>query len=154
MSSRNHTELSVLLVDCDHFKAVNDTHGHDFGDACLIHLAKILTESLPRSTDVCARYGGEEFTLILSGSNLEGARIVCERIRNTVETSTIIHGDTSINLTVSIGCVSRRIDRFVCGLPAELITQADKALYKAKHGGRNRSEFCYFDEETQNYICA
>ncbi len=140
LSTRNHDQLSVLLVDCDHFKKVNDNYGHDVGDVCLKHLSAILQQAVPRATDVVARYGGEEFSIILPGTNHAGAIKVAERIRKQVEVTPMLHGKINLKITVSIGGVSTQLlEEFISGLPNRLFKQADKALYKAKNEGRNCS---------------
>ena len=152
LSSRNHERLSLLLVDCDFFKNINDKFGHDFGDECLKHLATLFKQALPRTTDVCARYGGEEFSIILPGANINGAKIVAERIRQLVESTSVIHNGDEISMTVSIGCVSRRISQFSEGLPAELFKKADEALYMAKRRGRNQCAYSRWDEALATYV--
>lgn len=152
LSSRNHDQISIMMIDCDFFKKINDTYGHDFGDECLKHLANILSESLTRTTDVCARYGGEEFSVILLGVKNDGARIVAERMRKMVETTSIYHNDQEITMTVSIGVVSRLLERFTPELPTELFKQADSALYKAKQSGRNCCVYMTYDNDSESYI--
>ncbi|MBB3169640.1 GGDEF domain-containing protein [Simiduia aestuariiviva] len=137
LSSRDHVQLAVLVVDCDHFKAINDNYGHDFGDECLRELGKILSDSLPRATDVCARYGGEEFSIILAGTDLAGAELVAERIRERVAQHKIEYLGASAQLTVSIGLTSERLKQYQPGLPERLFKRADVALYRAKQDGRN-----------------
>jgi diguanylate cyclase (GGDEF)-like protein len=127
---RHHTGLAFLMVDIDHFKEINDTHGHLRGDAVLAEMAKIL-DSGKRDTDVCARYGGDEFGLILGDSNPAGAMTVAERIRTRVQSATFPGG---LNLTVSVGVAVTEND----ALFTSLIEKADQALYAAKQSGRNR----------------
>ena len=129
------TPLSLIMVDIDYFKKVNDTFGHDAGDQVLCKVASLLKNSV-RKDDTVARYGGEEFVLILPGAKLEVTAIIAERIRRLAETTLFEVGDKQIHLTVSIG---------ISNLPAhrakskeELIKMADIALYNAKDGGRNR----------------
>ncbi|NVK87416.1 MAG: GGDEF domain-containing protein [Gammaproteobacteria bacterium] len=151
LSSRNHELLTVMLVDCDHFKQVNDTYGHDVGDQCLRHIAQTIRTHLPRATDVVARYGGEEFSLILPGTDLAGAIKVSERLRAALAASTIPLGEQTLTVTASIGTVSRRLNRFEQGLPEELFKQADNALYQAKSAGRNRCVHYFYDPATAAY---
>jgi diguanylate cyclase (GGDEF)-like protein len=152
LSTRNHEQLSVMLIDCDHFKQINDQYGHDVGDHCLKHVAQILQSELPRVTDVCARYGGEEFSIILPGTNLPGAQKVAERIRQAIDNAPLSVGNQAIHITVSIGCVSRHVHSYVADLPEQLFKQADIALYRAKENGRNRSEFNYYDDQNEQYV--
>lgn len=154
LTSRRHDRLTIAIVDCDYFKRVNDTYGHDVGDLCLKHIASLLDNSLPRATDVCARFGGEEFSLILPGTDLAGARIVAERIRTVIAATPVMLEDHALHLTVSIGCVSRTVYRYEEDLPAQLFKQADIALYKAKDAGRNRCAYIGYDEAQQEYVLA
>jgi len=120
-------------VDADHFKAVNDTLGHDAGDRVLQELARILRES-SRESDVVARLGGEEFGVLLPGTPTAGAMIVAERIRRRIGELRIEWGDETITVTTSIGLATRRHDE-----PLQaLMKRSDEALYAAKEGGRDR----------------
>jgi two-component system, cell cycle response regulator len=135
---RHHTGLAFLMVDIDHFKQINDTHGHLRGDAVLAELAKIL-DAGKRDTDVCARYGGDEFGLILSDSTEPGAMKVAERVRTKVESATFPGG---LKLTVSVGVAVTDND----ALFTSLIEKADEALYAAKQGGRNVSRLANLEQ--------
>lgn len=134
-AARVQASISLLLIDIDHFKAINDRHGHLVGDECLRRLSVVLQRSVQRETDVVARYGGEEFAVILSGNDLDQALVVAERIRTAVEDIDPYHGEIKIAFTVSVGVAS-------C-IPSpgfkevQLIEKADSALYKAKNSGRN-----------------
>lgn len=122
--------LSVLIVDVDHFKRYNDTHGHPAGDALLQGLAELLTASLRRSEDLVARYGGEEFLVVLPGAPADLARDFAESLCRTVRSS-------PLGVTVSVGaatCVPTGNMRL-----SELIERADQALYRAKSSGRDRA---------------
>jgi two-component system, cell cycle response regulator len=132
---RHATDLSLLLLDLDHFKLVNDTYGHQAGDTVLRELAKTLATDL-RLEDVFARYGGEEFAIILRGTNLAEAAQAADRCRQKVADLVIQHEQLVINITVSIGVASVTC----CGDPSseEIIGAADRRLYAAKHAGRNR----------------
>jgi len=132
---RHAAPLTLVLFDIDHFKRVNDTYGHQAGDHVLSEIATLLSATL-RAEDVFARYGGEEFGVICRGSDLMQGQIVGERLRKAVETHRFAYEETHIPITISVG---------VAGLPnaavkdvTELIAVADQALYKSKHGGRNR----------------
>jgi diguanylate cyclase (GGDEF)-like protein len=133
---RYHTELSLLLFDVDHFKKVNDTYGHLAGDAVLVQLAELVKQRI-RTTDILCRYGGEEFTIIMPHINQQQAYIVAEHIRSLVAKMLVHHADLTIPVTISIG-----ISSYVAGniehAKETLIEQADKALYQAKHSGRNK----------------
>lgn len=131
---RAHQSLSVLFVDLDHFKAINDTHGHACGDACLRHVAGVLRAQLEPS-DMLGRYGGEEFVLVLPGRDGDAARRLGERIRDAVERSTLDCNGKTVRLTVSIGVAPRLPEEQQAGAAVE---RADKALYTAKRSGRNK----------------
>lgn len=123
-------ELSMILVDLDHFKAINDTWGHPAGDAVLSAFADILREEL-RRTDVAARYGGEEFCVLMPETPLAAAAGCAERIRLALAARTIPPLDQPV--TASFGVAARRPSEF----PASLLQRADEALYAAKEGGRD-----------------
>lgn len=130
-SRRERTPLSVILVDLDHFKKVNDTHGHPAGDLVLKEIGAIFQAAV-RSYDWVGRYGGEEFLLIFPGSGFSGARQRAEQLRAAVQAAHIHDGHTAIPVTASFGVAS--------GFPANyevLIHAADAALYRAKDNGRN-----------------
>jgi two-component system cell cycle response regulator len=132
---RHSTDLSLLMVDIDHFKKVNDTYGHPGGDVALTNTAAVLGRTL-RAEDVLGRYGGEEFSVILRGILLDGAHVVAERLRAMVEASVVTHDGRVIRCTVSIGAAS-----LTCtDAPAaeSLFAVADRRLYAAKRSGRNR----------------
>ncbi|MFZ4579134.1 MAG: diguanylate cyclase domain-containing protein [Myxococcota bacterium] len=134
-------KLSLLLLDVDHFKQYNDLYGHPAGDACLLQVAAGLRTVVKRAPDFIARYGGEEFAVILPDTDGVGTLAVAERIRRAVEELAIPHSAsaTAKVVTVSIGAVSITASR-VSG-PESVLDLADKALYRAKSGGRNRVDF-------------
>jgi diguanylate cyclase (GGDEF)-like protein len=133
-SVRHGYPLSVLLLDIDHFKQVNDTHGHDAGDAVLRTFAATVLGALRRD-DVLGRYGGEEFLALLPNSGREAALAVAERIRAAVGAMTVDHGGHTIAVTVSIGVAEVAGGD---GAWSHVMQAADTALYAAKRGGRNR----------------
>ena len=137
-AQRAKGELSLLLIDIDSFKAYNDHFGHQQGDACLSTVAQALAEKLKRPADVAARYGGEEFAAILPDTSLEQARLHANTIREHVAGLTLPHAPSAHwpMVTLSIGVASFDRER-LHEVPA-LIEAADKALYAAKRGGRNR----------------
>lgn len=129
--------LSVLVIDVDHFKRVNDTHGHDAGDAVLARVAGTLV-GLARRGDVVARWGGEEFVVALAQTADVGARVVAERLRRALEAKEIpLPAGGALHVTASFGVASTDDAAFDLD---ELVTRADRALYAAKHRGRNRVE--------------
>jgi len=138
-AARQHSPLSVVLCDVDHFKAYNDHYGHPAGDACLRQIASALAQSCKRGGDFAARYGGEEFALILPDTPAEGAVHVIDVARQGVAALAIPHERSS---TLKIVTFSAGIATFVEGSDtdaARLIERADQALYRAKELGRNRS---------------
>jgi len=135
---REQTDLSLLLVDVDHFKLYNDTYGHQKGDACLKAVAAVMDTLVFRPTDLAARYGGEEFAVIMPTTDLEGALRVAERIREAVAELNIAHSasQSADRVTLSVGAVS--VVPTIKQRPEDLLAAADAALYRAKHAGRNR----------------
>ena len=134
-SKRYDKPLSLLMTDIDHFKKFNDTWGHQIGDLVLREVAKCVHMSI-RDTDVAARYGGEEFAIILPETDVEGAGLFAERLRQKVEQSRFQGPKGDLQVTISLGLSS--IPENVADSTLELIRLADEALYAAKHGGRNR----------------
>jgi two-component system cell cycle response regulator len=127
--------LSVLLIDIDHFKNVNDTYGHMIGDAVLRGVVDRITASI-RPSDFIARLGGEEFVVVMPETPITSAHMIADRLRNKIADSTIsVESGKLISITVSIGCACMNLHENV--LFDELLKQADKALYQAKNGGRN-----------------
>lgn len=130
------SNLSVIMVDIDHFKKVNDTFGHAGGDKVLREIASLLKNSVRKQDDTVARYGGEEFVLVLPGAPLEATSTIAERIRQTIANTPIDIGQSQIHLTISLGISNFPIHR--AKSKDELVKMADLALYEAKRGGRNR----------------
>jgi diguanylate cyclase (GGDEF)-like protein len=135
---REQVPLSLLLADIDYFKRYNDTYGHQQGDACLKTVAATIDDQALRPADLTARYGGEEFAIILPTTDRDGASQVAERVREAVCALEIPHADSGVGqaVTLSIG-VASVIPAIDLG-PETLIAAADRALYAAKRGGRNR----------------
>ncbi len=134
---RQGEELSILMCDIDFFKQYNDTYGHQSGDECLCRIAQTLTSSMDRGGDLLARYGGEEFVAVLPGTSLSGVSFVAAQMRQSVSQLAIPHpGSPYGHVTASFGVASAvampETD------PQAIVGAADRALYKAKHGGRNR----------------
>lgn len=128
---------SVVMLDVDHFKKVNDVHGHAAGDAVLRRLAECVSQNL-RTEDVLGRYGGEEFAVLLRGIDLVGAQQTAERIRSAIEGTPVkaptTAGIIELNITASFGVAQWNQSE----TPEECIARADAALYRSKHEGRNR----------------
>ena len=128
--------FGVVMVDLDRFKAINDTHGHQTGDAVLVELARRLTEAT-RDVDLVARFGGEEFILMLPNTTCAGALIVGEKLRGRIGDDPFVVDDLAIDVTVSVGVASYPEHGSTV---KELVAAADAALYRAKAGGRDRVE--------------
>lgn len=146
LAIRRQEEISLLLVDVDHFKQFNDHYGHQAGDSCLQEVARVLAEACRRPTDLAARYGGEEFGLILPGTNAEGAGLVAMVVLDTVRRLGIAHqaSTTHDTVTVSIGVCTMRPQKDSDTETGwqQLLQHADDCLYGAKIEGRNRVK-CY-----------
>jgi len=131
--------LSLLMIDVDHFKRYNDTYGHVRGDSCLKQIAEAALDVVLRPADLVARYGGEEFAVVLPATDEAGARAVAEEICQAVRNRNLPHSQSPYGIvTISVGCSTVVPHRGVT--PRDLIDEADKALYMAKHNGRNRIE--------------
>ena len=134
-SMRYKRSMATLMIDIDHFKKINDTHGHAAGDDAIKRIAEIIGQSI-RTTDKAARFGGEEFVVLLREIDQDTALLLAERIRRSIEEATIRHGETMIPATVSIGvAINAEGDRDV----QDIIERADQGLYVAKKTGRNRT---------------
>jgi diguanylate cyclase (GGDEF)-like protein len=123
------------MFDIDHFKKVNDTYGHQTGDAVIRMTADILRDTV-RTTDVCGRYGGEEFAVILVNTRQADALTVAERLRTRIEACTVEHEAQNIRYTISLG-----VAELAGAMPdyKAWLERADQAVYESKHAGRNRS---------------
>jgi diguanylate cyclase (GGDEF)-like protein len=135
-NQREQSELSLILLDIDHFKSYNDNYGHQKGDTCLRQVSKTIQAQLHRPTDLLTRYGGEEFLLILPDTPIEGARTLAKKIIQELEVRNIAHdfSSTASHVTASMGLSSTRFGATDTDV---LIEQADKALYAAKTKSRN-----------------
>jgi two-component system cell cycle response regulator len=133
---RYNTTVSLLLIDIDHFKKINDTHGHLVGDEALVEVAALL-QRVVRAVDVVARYGGEEFMVVLPETGPTGAAAFAERLRELFESHTFAESrNTAVRLTTSIGVAA--FPGFGVESVEDLFAAADQALYRAKSDGRNR----------------
>ena len=139
---RERQPLGLILADIDHFKQYNDHYGHLAGDQCLKQIAKTLAQNVMRPGDLLARYGGEEFVALLPGTPPSGTRHVAERLRQAIEALRLPHEHSSVSqfATLSLGAAFLLGDGSAKGSPIELLNLADRALYAAKHNGRNRVE--------------
>ena len=134
-SSRHQVPLGVLMIDVDRFKAVNDTWGHDAGDAVLRAVANVASESL-RASDVICRWGGEEFLVLAPATDLDNTLHLADRLRRLVESVRVPFGDQVLNVTISVGVAT--FPNLNVTQSESLVTAADRALYHAKEIGRNR----------------
>ncbi len=134
LAQRHKAPLSLIAIDLDHFKQVNDRHGHSVGDCVLRTVARRMVDVL-RSTDLAYRYGGEEFVILLNGTPLAGAQMVAERIREAVASLPCQCDGIEIPITISLGVASLADESGTA-----LFDRADRALYSAKEQGRNRIE--------------
>lgn len=136
MSALKNEPFSLLLIDIDHFKHVNDTYGHAAGDVVLSKLADILQSGI-RIRDYCARKGGEEFAILLLRCSADKGMTVAEKLRSSVQDSTFVLPDQSLlRITISVG-----VSSFPESAPSEMLETADEALYEAK--GKGRNQVCY-----------
>ncbi|MDR6719216.1 diguanylate cyclase [Paenibacillus sp. 2003] len=148
------TPFSLLLLDIDYFKAINDRYGHVIGDEVLVRTAEAVKQSI-RSTDILTRYGGEEFMIYLPHTEHDLANQIAERVRTAVESNRIMvdHEITQVSITISIGILSfedfevEHVPENPEGYLTQLFAAVDKALYQAKQNGRNRVEFAAFERE-------
>lgn len=145
-SLRSGSPLTLMMLDIDHFKQVNDTYGHAAGDQVLQSVGRLLKESC-RVYDVAGRYGGEEFCIVLPDTKVDNSSAVANRIRERLQMTELAFGRDSVAVTASIGVAGLETgdaENIFSG--AALIERADRALYSAKHRGRNRVE--YWDSQT------
>jgi len=138
-SQRLGGDVSLLLVDIDHFKQINDTHGHGVGDVVLTKLTRQITTSLQRASDWCARLGGEEFAIVLEGTKVADAHICAERLRRAIDNTSIDTPAGAVHITVSIGIsgLGGIVGRNSATVKS-MLEHADTNLYASKAGGRNR----------------
>lgn len=132
-ANRFGKNLSLLMLDIDNFKNFNDTFGHQAGDTVLTTVSRIIMENV-RSIDIVSRYGGEEVAIILPGTDIEGAKIIAERIRQGIQAYTFHFNQQKTNITASIGLVCYPVDSTI---RSDLVRKADQALYWVKNHGRN-----------------
>mgnify|MGYP000715764888 CR=1 FL=1 len=138
IAKRNNDDLSVFMIDVDHFKQYNDHYGHLAGDYCLKEISSALKNVFKRSSDFIARFGGEEFVVYSVGLNKDQAIVSANNLLEYMKDLKISHEKSDINhVTLSIGISSTNWDKY--SSPTELIEQADMALYHAKNGGRNKT---------------
>lgn len=134
LAHRHDTPLALMVIDIDHFKKINDDHGHLVGDCVLRDVANCASRCI-RSTDIIFRYGGEEFVVLLNNTTPEGAQLLAERIRLSIGKQEHIYGKTTVKTTVSLGIA--KLKKNEDGI--SLFRRADEAMYKAKEQGRNQT---------------
>ncbi|MBS2024059.1 MAG: GGDEF domain-containing protein, partial [Deltaproteobacteria bacterium] len=136
LALRQRTPLALLMFDLDHFKALNDGHGHLAGDACLEHFARLMTQHFRRDVDLLARVGGEEFVAVLPGSTIESAAQLAERFRESLERAPCTFEGRALPMTVSVGVGGIEVP--ADATPEATFARVDRACYWAKTLGRNR----------------
>jgi diguanylate cyclase (GGDEF)-like protein len=146
LTQREDTELSFVFFDLDDFKFINDTHGHQIGDAVLHKFGKLLSSSI-RQSDIALRYGGEEFIVLMPNTELKDALMLSNRIRLKVKNTPLIEGDIKLNISISGGLAVYPIHAKTAD---ELIYSADSALYRAKGAGKNNIKV--FKNESRHYL--
>ena len=146
-TQRYKTDFSIIMLDLDFFKKVNDNHGHDFGDFVLVNFSDRLLDCT-RETDVVCRMGGEEFVILMPETNLQGARATAEKIRSSCETTPFSDGHNKRQVTVSCGITS--LHSYPNNSAEKLLSIADKALYLAKDSGRNNVQTITRESERHN----
>lgn len=132
-ADRHRTPLCMILLDIDLFKKINDDRSHAAGDEALVVLAKLLEEDL-RTVDIVGRYGGEEFIICLPDTDINTGVVIADRLRNHIANTEISYQEQRFHMTASLGIAAHTSDKDL----EELINHSDKAMYQAKHGGRNR----------------
>jgi diguanylate cyclase (GGDEF)-like protein len=139
--SRSKGTLSLLMIDVDLFKNYNDTYGHSKGDICLKVITEVIKKNLLRADDFVARYGGEEFVVVLPNTGENGARMVADRLLESIRERNIMHEASNVAsyITISIGATTGFVQHTYTG--DDYIKQADKAMYISKQNGRNRYTF-------------
>jgi len=130
---RHHTPFSMLMIDIDFFKKINDTHGHAAGDQAIIQVTEMISHVV-RESDQLYRYGGEEFVVLLNNTDIENAHDLAERIRHAIEATEICYNNKCFDVTVSIGIADFHQNEHI----SQLFSKADAALYQAKESGRNQ----------------
>lgn len=140
-TSREGSQMSLLLLDIDHFKSFNDLYGHQAGDDCLRMVALAIKQAVARPGDLVARYGGEEIAVVLPNTGAGGAEVVAERIRRAVEALAVHHEgnvneDRTVTASIGVATAFSRVGGSI-KMPEGLLLSADNALYKAKYKGRN-----------------
>lgn len=144
-SRREQTELSVVMIDIDHFKSINDKFGHVIGDECIRRVAQVMSQTLKRPSDDACRYGGEEFALILPSTSQVGARQLVESIRTDIESMVVNTAVGEVSFTISAGICTAVIQREE--QEKVLLENADNALYEAKNSGRNQTCASFLQED-------
>ena len=135
-SQRYGRTLTLIMLDLDHFKRINDEHGHPFGDRVLQSVGEMLSATM-RATDAPCRYGGEEFAVILTETDINGARLAAERLRVGISKMSLISGSEVVSVTASMGIASTTAQAASELSVRSLLARADEALYSAKRAGRN-----------------
>ena len=133
-AQRYQRYMAVIMIDMDHFKKVNDKHGHVFGSFVISEVGRLIGAEL-RQTDLAARYGGDEFLIVLTETKPEGVEFFCDRLRMAIGKQLYVQGEHKESITVSVGAVTVMPETYI--QPREIVKKADRALYQAKDRGRN-----------------
>lgn len=136
-ATRFNRQLACVMIDMDHFKTVNDGNDHLFGSFVLKEAGHIIQKTM-RDSDFAARYGGDEFLIVLTDTDVNGAKVFCERLREKISQHVFQDGNSKIQLTISLGCAVSILNQPIDA--RQLVRAADHALYRAKEAGRNRVE--------------
>ena len=147
-AERYGNPCSLIFIDPDRFKSINDTHGHAAGDAALQAIARVLKNKVRKGVDTVCRYGGDEFAIILSETNIAGAAVVAEQLRKAVEAENISFGGQILKATISVGCTEWKKGM----KEADMKREADEAMYQSKRGGRNRTTVYGESHEQENPV--
>jgi diguanylate cyclase (GGDEF)-like protein len=152
MMMREQRSLALILCDVDYFKQYNDTYGHPAGDTCLQAIAQILQKTVKRSGDLVSRYGGEEFAILLGNTNERGARKVAQKIQTAIAQLALPHQTSKVSQQVTLSLGIATIVPYWTILPDSLLFNADQALYRAKHNGRNQIAIEASRESAHNLV--
>jgi len=136
------SDISIIMIDIDHFKLYNDGYGHQQGDDCLKKVSSELSKCIKRDCDLLARYGGEEFVVLLSDTDLDGAKIIADEMLKHISNLALPHEHTPMADTVTLSMGVAKLVPGTDNTPEQLIEAADKALYRAKESGRNKVVVC------------
>ena len=148
-AQRHNDNFSLMMIDLDHFKEINDEYGHSAGDKVLLEIAKVISQNV-RKSDIVCRVGGEEFAIIFRQTNNQKIRVIAETLRKKVEQHQVLNHDRSISITASIGVATFQGDSPTNYTQDQLYKHADSAMYYSKNHGRNRTT--HFDDIAETVL--